>query len=89
MSPRPTPPGLVIAPEVAAGSWLHESRFDWYREAYAYATTQTRAIPTLAATTPEALYFAFTAMLRAMGVPIPTEHAGPEGPDAPVSSDHP
>lgn len=49
-------------------SWLNEPRFEWFKKAYQYASTQTLAIPALSASDPEDLYYATRAFLRSMGV---------------------
>ncbi len=55
---------IMIAKEVSKDSWLNEERFKWFLEGYRYASSQTLAIPTLAAIDPEDLYFAVSAILR-------------------------
>jgi len=65
---------LIIANKVEEDSWLHEERFKWFLEGYYYATTQSRAIPTLAQIHPEELYFAVSAILRGVrraGIELP------------------
>jgi hypothetical protein len=57
-------PGIVAAEPVKADSWLHQERFKWFLDGYGYASSQTRAIPTLAAVPPEELYFAVCAIVR-------------------------
>ena len=63
-------------------SWLHADRFRWFRDGYAYAGTQTRAIEALSEVEPEALYFAVWAIMRGAGLPDPEAVPTPT-PEAP------
>lgn len=59
---------------IAEDSWLCKSpRYDWFLRGYAYAQTQTAAIPALSAVPPETLYHATWAILRGAGLPDPEE----------------
>jgi hypothetical protein len=69
--------GFVAARKIPDDSWLHEERFRWFREGYAYASTQTRAIPGLAAVDPHDLYSAVWAIMRGAQMPDP-EAAAPQ-----------
>jgi hypothetical protein len=64
-----------IAQEIREDSWLHEDRFAWFRKGHGYASTQTRAFPALSQVSPEALYFAVSAIMRGAGMKIPDETA--------------
>lgn len=55
---------LHIANKIDENSWLNDPKYKWFVEGYNYATTQSRAIPTLAAVIPEDLFFAVSAILR-------------------------
>ena len=47
---------IVSAPIISKDSWLNHSDYAWFRDGYEYASTQNRAIPGLAAVSPEQLY---------------------------------
>jgi hypothetical protein len=72
--PRRASPGPVAMAEpspIVAESWLNEPRFTWFRDAYAHASRQPKALPALAAGSPEDLYFAVCAIIEAQGLPPP------------------
>lgn len=58
---------VLIPREIAPASWLNGPGYESFRKAYAYAETQTWAIPALAKCSPEELYAAYTALLRGTG----------------------
>lgn len=57
---------LCMAPRIDAESWLWEERFEAFREAYGYASSQTRAIPALAKLSPEEAYWLWFSLDRGM-----------------------
>lgn len=50
---------LHIAKEISKDSWLNDPEYKWFKDAYGYAATQSRAIPALSQCTPEEMYWAF------------------------------
>jgi hypothetical protein len=54
----------VMARGIAPDSWLNEERFAEFRAGYSYASGQTRAITALSETSPEDLFFAWSAINR-------------------------
>lgn len=60
---------VKMARGIGASSWLHDQQFQWFRDAYAYASTQTQAIPGLSDVSPEDLYYIVQAFLHQMGTP--------------------
>ena len=55
---------VISARNIEPDSWLQEERFAAFRAAYAYASSQTLAIPALAALSPEDLFYAYEAFKR-------------------------
>jgi hypothetical protein len=58
-----------VAPSIASDSWLSEDRFAEFRRAYAYASSQSQAIPGLARLTPEQAYHVWAAIDRGYRLP--------------------
>jgi len=55
---------IQIANPIKDGSWLNDENYELFRAAWGYASTQTRAIPAMAAITPEQAYHLFEALRR-------------------------
>lgn len=55
---------LYQAPAIKETSWLQEDRFENFRAAYGYASTQTHAIMAMSKLTPEEAYHLFEALKR-------------------------
>lgn len=56
---------ILFPNKIREDSWIMtDPRFEWFKEGYYYAMTQTRAIPALAKVDPEELFFAVSAILR-------------------------
>jgi len=53
-----------MAPQIDKDSWLMDPAYDQFRRAYAYASTQSAAIPGLANLSPEQAYHVYQALER-------------------------
>jgi hypothetical protein len=75
-NPRPANVALEIdvAPWISDDSWLREDRFEDFRWAYGYASTQTHAISGLSKITPEEAYYVWASIERGMGERIGERH---------------
>jgi hypothetical protein len=55
---------IYKAKEISESSWLNEDRFESFRKAWGYASTQTYAIIAMANISPEDAYHLFEALKR-------------------------
>lgn len=57
---------IMLAPSIAEDSWLKDAEYESFRNAYGYASTQSRAIIGLSKVTPEDAYFIYEAIERGL-----------------------
>ena len=56
----------LMAPQIGPKSWLQEERFARFREAYAYASHRSNAVPGLSRVSPEDAYYIWLYLDRGM-----------------------
>lgn len=59
-------PMILKAQSIKEDSWLNEEKYDAFRQAWDYASTQTRAIPAMAHMTPEQGWWLLEALQRGL-----------------------
>lgn len=64
---------VFVARGIDADSWLNEPHHEWFRDGYAYAATQTRAISALSKCTAEEVEAVVWAVMRGAGLGDPGE----------------
>jgi hypothetical protein len=55
---------MMIASSIRDDSWINDPKYAAFKNAWLYASSQTRAIPAMSKITPEEAYFLFDALKR-------------------------